>query len=291
MAKLRENPIGPSELVEFLSGYSDFSFELQTLKMLRACGLECEHGGLYEDPVTKKARQFDIRATARGGHHVVRLAVECKNVRNHFPLLVTCVPRHIDESFHEIVIVGELNERPPAAVFDSRAHVARMVDSDSVYKAGEPVGKSCVQVGRTLNGQIYSSDSDVFEKWAQCLASADDLVSKSYWEGSEDVPSITYVAVIPVLVIPNQQLWMVEYDAEGGLLSGPKQINRCNLFVNNAYSMSVQGPTLRLSHIEIVTLTGLADLVTDCLADKEAMETIFPGEAVKSALHDAQEGH
>jgi len=166
-----------------------------------------------------------------------------------------------------------------------------MLDSNSIYKVGQPVGKSCAQVGRTPSGEIYNSDADVFDKWAQCLASADDLVTKSYWEGSEDPPSITYVAVIPVLVIPDQQLWMVEYDADGGSRSNPKQTNHCSLFVNNAYRMDMQGPTLHLSHIEIVTSVGLTALVTDCLADRAAVETIFPCEAVKSALQDARDGH
>ena len=49
MAKLKTDPIQEQDLKEFLESYSDFSFELSVLKMLREKGLECEHGGVYED--------------------------------------------------------------------------------------------------------------------------------------------------------------------------------------------------------------------------------------------------
>lgn len=77
MAKLQESQIGAADMLEYLSGYSDFSFELQTLRLVRGHGLDCEHGGLYEDPITKKMREFDIRAFARAGVYSVRIAIEC----------------------------------------------------------------------------------------------------------------------------------------------------------------------------------------------------------------------
>jgi hypothetical protein len=62
MAKLKTDEILPEDLVEYLNSYSDFSFELAVLKMLRTSDIDCEHGGYYEDPITKKSREFDIRA-------------------------------------------------------------------------------------------------------------------------------------------------------------------------------------------------------------------------------------
>lgn len=51
----------------------------------------------------------------------------------------------------------------------------RLTSPLSIYKSGEPVGKSCAQVGRPLRGEIISSDSGIYDKWAQALDSADDL--------------------------------------------------------------------------------------------------------------------
>lgn len=109
MPRLNDSAINSADLLGYLNGFSDFAFELKTLEMLRAHSLECEHGGLYEDPVTNKMREFDIRAVARNDHFAVHLAVECKNVQENYPLLVTCVPRHPSESYHEVAILREPN--------------------------------------------------------------------------------------------------------------------------------------------------------------------------------------
>src|SRR5688572_7396980 len=107
MAKLRNDAIDAPDFVEYLNGHSDFSFELAVLKMLRALEITCDHGGHYEDPVTGKSREFDIRAIKTIGTFRVRLAVECKNIRSNFPILISCIPRHNEESYHEIALVGE----------------------------------------------------------------------------------------------------------------------------------------------------------------------------------------
>jgi len=80
MVKLKEAPIIDTDLIDYLSTESDFAFELHVLNTLIAHGFTCEHGGSYDDPVTKKPREFDIRATKTLGHFHIRLAVECKNV-------------------------------------------------------------------------------------------------------------------------------------------------------------------------------------------------------------------
>ena len=292
MPKLSSDPIGAKDLEEYLADASDFAFELRTLRMLRAQGLICEHGGLYQDPVTKKSRQFDIRAIARDDRHCVRLAIECKNIGEHFPLLVSCVPRHPDESFHEIAIVGEIEDgQQRHGLYEERAHVVRLWDQSSVYKAHSPVGKAIAQVGRDTNKEktIYASDQDVFDKWAQCLASADELVGMSASEGDDDFPNVSYVSVLPIVVVPDARLWTVEYDNDGELKTAPTQTDHCSLFVNHAYDMEFNGPTLRISHVEFVTLSGLRALVVDALKNREALGNIFPAEQVASALRQLRD--
>jgi len=294
MARLRPDTITAGDLLEYLSDSSDFAFELHTLKLLRTQGLTCEHGGLYEDPVTKKPRQFDIRAIARAGRHCVRLAIECKNIGANFPLLVSCVPRHIDESFHEIAIVGEIEQGQQAyGMFESRAHIVRISEPESLYRANAPVGKSLARVGREANKEnsIYADDQDVFDKWAQSLASADDLVTASHWEGSEDSPNVSYVAVIPVVVVPDGRLWMVEFDSEGERKTEPAPTDQCSLFVNREYRMEFNGPCLHVSHVEFVTLSRLGTFVSNCLKDRVAMESIFPHDTIEAFEGDLRDGH
>lgn len=278
MPKLRENPIGPADLEEYLKSESDFSFELRVLRMLRARGLECEHGGLYEDPVTKKSREFDIRVVARINGYCVRLAIECKNVREYFPLLISCVPRHPDESYHEVAIIAE-----PRTTAAPRAQVVRVRGNDSCYRPLSAVGKSLVQVGRMADKEetLYTSEEGIFEKWAQSLASADELVERSYWEKSN-----TLATVIPVVVVPDGRLWTVEYNSDGEQSNEPTLTDHCSFFVDKAYSMEAAfGPTLHISHLELMTTGGLSAFMDDSLSSEEAMQTFFPHHAIEDTLN------
>ncbi len=180
MAKFRTDPIGSIELIEFLDSSSDFAFELRCMERLSQLGFECQHGGSYIDRVTNKARQFDIRAQKANGALRIRCAVECKNLSSWFPLLIMCVPRTGDESFHELVfsyhpgMMGKQQSpfemRDP---FPQRCGTIRHPASD--YATGSPVGKSCARVGKAAHdNSIITDDFEVFEKWSQALASAHD---------------------------------------------------------------------------------------------------------------------
>ncbi len=46
--------IGAQELLAYLDSASDFAFELSVLNLLSEKGCRCEHGGSYEDSVTRK---------------------------------------------------------------------------------------------------------------------------------------------------------------------------------------------------------------------------------------------
>jgi hypothetical protein len=286
MAKLKNNPIGPSDLSEYLKNYSDFEFELAILKLLRSQGLECEHGGLYEDPVTKKAREFDIRALAQDGIFRVRLAVECKNIGENFPLLVSCTPRHKSEAFHQAAKVEQEEPQNYAAGFTApHARVVKLWHENSRYKVGERVGKSLAQVGRTKDKhEIFSSDSDFFEKWSQCLSSASDLVSRSYWEDHDCDGPFLLTTMVPIVVVPDGRLWTVEYNADGFQVTEPTQSEQCSFFVGKAYEVEpLLGTSFTLSHMEVMTVAGLGRFVTENLRGT-GFRTLLPRDEILSAV-------
>jgi hypothetical protein len=95
MSKLLTDPISQSDIEEYLKDYSDFSFELNVLNELQNLGLMCQHGGTYNDPLTGKSREFDIRAIYQYWPIKIHLSVECKNIRNNFPLVMHCLKPHI----------------------------------------------------------------------------------------------------------------------------------------------------------------------------------------------------
>ncbi|MDH4215343.1 MAG: hypothetical protein OEV23_00375 [Gallionella sp.] len=275
MAKLKSDQITKCDLLEYLNSYSDFSFELAVLKMLRERNIECDHGGHYEDPVTNKSREFDIRATktinnlqAGTPNLRVRMAIECKNIRENFPILISCIPRHEQESHHQIAQVG---------IHKSRATMFSIRDSHSLYKKNEPVGKSTVQVGRAMDSTISSNDSELYEKWGQCLSSATDLVNLVYWDGRKD-KAVYFSAVFPFVVVPNGRLWMVAYDEDGNRVCDPTPTDRISCFINKSYPMVADfaGATMQLSHVEIVTFDGMTAFVDKYLNSE--MAEIFPKE-------------
>src|ERR1700722_6917285 len=170
MAKLKNSPITAKDLADFATTNSDFGFEMQVLTRLRAEGFSCQHSGTYRDPVTKKIRQFDIRALADRGDSTLALAVECKNLRPSNPLLVSTVPRTSDESFHDLLVC-----QPHDGYTQFLTQTVR--ENASAYKPGNMVGKKTDQVGRDTSGELVSNDEATFDKLNQAVNSCLGLVS------------------------------------------------------------------------------------------------------------------
>lgn len=297
MAKLEDSPIGKSDLIDFLSSCSDFSFELQVLKMLRDQDIECQHGGHYTDPVTKKSREFDIRAQKTIGQRRVRLAIECKNIRDNFPVLVSCMPRNIEECYHEIAIIKEPRLINGISVYNreaSRVVTLRIQGEYTIYEPKDMVGKSASQVGRASTN-IVVNDAEIYEKWGQCLSSAQDLIDALYRDGEDDKSNGSLLsAVFPIVVIPNGRLWKVDYDEDGNRLTDPEQTDRCSFYVGKKYT-SMPGLFsywLSLSHVELLTYDGLSRFTSNYLASDDGVEKVFHpigiADAHQRSLHKIQ---
>ncbi len=293
MAKLKNDAVGAVDLLENLNDCSDFSFELEVLKVLVDAGFECQHGGSYSDPVTKKNRQFDIRATKRFDKRFLRLAVECKNLREHFPLLVTCVPRIPEESFHEVCVSVNPKkvqlEPCPDPYFPAmlpRSRGVRLTGEHTIYRSGEPVGKSCDQIGRSPNGEIIASDSDVYEKWSQALGSADDLTLFACADGENRTSTLAISLVFALLVVPNGRLWTTEYDATGKRTQDPQQVGHCSYFVNQSFRHrgAFSDDVLNVSHLDFVTVAGLTQFVNELTCDEATLARTFSHEQVANVL-------
>ena len=279
MAQLKSDPIVEADLVAFLESQSDFAFELSILKLLVGKGMTCAHGGTYIDPTTKKPREFDIQAVRKATNYVIRLAVECKNVRDNCPLLISCVPRLKAEAFHEVLHAvdpevhnldfskdedGDEDEDVYIAAMALGAESIRWNRHDSWYFPGDPVGKSCEQVGRTLKNELTSEGATIYDKWSQALGSADGLVDQAgaAWQESRDKE--TWSLVVPIVVIPNGRLWVAEYDKEGNRFGSAKTVDRCSYFVNRSYECEPpvgHGCTYTISHLEFLTVDGLEQFV------------------------------
>lgn len=297
MPKLSPKPITKKDLNEFLKDYSDFGFELHVLNALIRDGFACEHSGTYDDPVTQKPRQFDIRATRRFGKYFLRLAVECKNLNDSCPLLISCVPRAAEESFHEI----SYSVNPDTHAFEQpstpytlaslpRSRSVRLRKAQSIYSVGAAVGKSCDQVGRAASGEISAGSSDVYEKWAQALSSAHDLTYLACSDGDERTLSFAMAFVIPIVVVPNDRLWMALFDSGGAVSSEPAQVDRCSYYVARSYvhQSIAGGEELTLSHLEFVTVRGLHAFTASLCENEGAVRRTFPLDTAREILRHHQ---
>jgi hypothetical protein len=253
MPKLNTAPITEKDLEAYLASESDFAVEMSVLSLLRKMDFRCSHSGRYEDPVTRKIRQYDLRAVKSEGDSKLGLAVECKNLRPNFPLLISAVPRTPNEAFYELIAFRLRAVLPAAEVL----HVDR---GQSIYRQGDMVGKRIDQVGRTEHtSELFSDDSATFDKLSQAINSSKDIFVDSAWHSAP--PFIRMV--VPVLVVPADVLWQVEYDSDGNISKHPYHVNEATLFIDHAWTTltNIQNVSYRISHLHIVTLPYLEEAV------------------------------
>lgn len=259
MAKLRTDEITETDIEEYLSAHSDFSFELRVLEELNNKGLQCLHSGTYEDPITGKSREFDIRAVLAWESKRIHLSVECKNIQKSFPLVLHCMKRKKRESFHELVYVFEPKRSRGLDFLAEFSRVVRRQPSDGLYPIGQYVAKSADQVGRRPNGEILATDGGVFEKISQAINSAEGLISQAHYLET-DCP--VHTLICPVLVVPDGTLWQVKYDDNGSRLGPAEQVEQVPYFVGKEWTVGdLHRITYTLSHLEIVTFSGIAGLI------------------------------
>lgn len=284
MAKLKNTKIGVRDLKEYLSGQDDFRLEIAAFKHFKKRGLDVLHGGTYEDPVTKVARQFDIRGTVRKNGCSVHLAVECKSLKDFYPLLVSTIPRTKEESYHEIVYshkrTGNYSVEPMGSNFDS----VRIDNAFSVYEPQKSCGKSTTQVGRGQNGELITGDGEVYGKWSQAVSSAYDLVSDSTDDYEKNEHGAALSIIIPVLVLNDGVLWQADYDQKGELLGDPRQVDFCEYYLGKSIWTGPMGVGYVFSHLHIFTLAKFEGFLDRLMMNDHYWNALFPIEEIQRKI-------
>lgn len=279
LKRLRPN-ITQSDLARYLATQDDFALELFAASEARRAGFDVTHGGTYEDPVTGKHRQFDVRAVYVRDSREVALAIECKALRANFPLLVSRIPRSDAESKHDIIHTHRTYTPIPDYVPGGQITVS---PSPVLYPAEAPVGKSMTQIGLNSEGEFVSSDSETYDKWAQALTSLSDLVAGG-WRGHERSLRRDYVCVaLPVLVISDTTLWTVDYDAAGVITGGPCQQASVEHYVGRVYAGPGQHKFVS-THLHIITKSALARFLNQLANDPAHMDALFPSADLPTSL-------
>jgi hypothetical protein len=152
-----------------------------------------------------------------------------------------------------------------------------------VYKRGEHVAKSASQVGRNDRGDFVAGDGEVFEKWSQALASADDLVSAATDAHERHGKPLFFTVVLPVLVVSDDALWVADYSDAGVLERDPFQVEEATLFVGRSYS-STFGDAYTVSHLHVCTRKGIRAFLKRIAEDDALWDVIFPGNVIRRSI-------
>ena len=250
--------ITKEHLEEFIATQDDFALELYVYDLARRAGFNPTHAGSYVDPSTGKARQFDVQASrACGENFHIHFAIECKALRPSFPLLVSQIPRIRAESFLHIMSSRGSGKDGMSIYPQTRI----LTDGASLYPLSEFVGKALSQVGFNGEGKLHSKDSEVFEKWGQAIASSNQLIKRAASLNRSMQKPLQNSAVLPVLVVPDGTLWVVNYSGLGDRTE-PAQAQEAKYFIGSTQTIDEgQSVTFILSHLHIVTKTGLEKLL------------------------------
>lgn len=269
------NPVDAVHIAACLDASDDFAFEMRVLHVVSQMKLgvvtaQVEHGGTYIDPVTQSPRQFDIRLKfSKPRDHserdcFLRLAVECKQLHQNAPLVISRSKRTKKESFHSSI-------RSRAGSMGPIFQVSKSDSSLSLYESGLPVGRSMTLVKADQQG--VAGDSEVYSRWAQALASVDELIWEGVEDGSSPAVPVAHSTVLPCLVVPDDRLWTVDYDKFGNR-SDPQKSNNCEYYVGKPSIFPKQPERFVISHLHVLTVSGFAKLLAE-IAEEDFWSSHF----------------
>lgn len=274
---LLRQAITESDIAEYLQSADDFQLEIDIFRACLDAGFTADHAGSYKDPVTGLNRQFDIRARYQGEGCSLKLAIECKALADFFPLVVSRMPRLPSETdYHALVsLPGHIH---------SQVELYSM-KKQQLFPKNRPVGKATFQLGRKDqrigSGQkspFYSGDAEVHEKWTQALSSAHDLVEESVKEIQRHDKPLAASLILPVLVVANDTLWVVDYSEDGSLIEEPKKVDDCSIYLNSKIEAKTAAGWVSypVSHLLVYTENGFVQMLDQFVNDRDSYDKFLP---------------
>lgn len=137
------------------------------------------------------------------------------------------------------------------------------------------VGKATAQVSRTLGGKFKGRDSEVWESWTQAMNSGIAMLQQT--ESMALLMGGMRTFLLPILVVPDGCLWVVNYGSEGTVLGSPSAAEDCKVFIGQAFGGGVE-PQWRyeISHAHFYTKSGLELLLGQLSSNKKFWEQFIP---------------
>lgn len=248
---------------------------MQVKRTLKEVFYDVNHSGHYIDPTTRKPREYDFRLRLSSENVVCGFAIEAKNIKPNFPLVVSCVPRSREESW---LGVSEIFSDEPVhhalTIAHNRYQNTFHLSQVGIYPQGEKVGRTVEQIGKVLEQvgkdkieTLTSLDTDIYEKWGQALASLHDIVGdfSNFVAKKGEYEKCLGVAV-PLVVVPDETLWSLTYDELGNIIETPNRIDKVSYFCDAVIKdgkIPFPHPDYRVSHLEFVTISKLNERILE----------------------------
>jgi len=276
-------PITPSDVRKVVTDEDDFGHEMRVGALLQITpAIEFEHGGTYKDEVTGKPRQFDFRCSLRKETALLSLAVECKNLSVEAPLVMSGTWRRKKEAFHDLIESRTGRFEMGSTITVGLSSITRRSQSeDSFYPPKKFVGKSLLRIKTSKNVPVAVPDADIYDRWAQALASAIDLARGACDLSKKFQRAHVFCAVLPIVVVANGALWTVTYDEKGDILGDPTTVSNCELYVGRSITLGQKPIAHRFSftHVHFFTLDGFDSFLSRMTMNEKAWAKLFNTEA------------
>lgn len=288
------NPITSADINEYLDQSDDFDFELQVARIFSDSKIRCQHNGTYADPVTGKYREYDIRAFHKINNIGILFTVECKNISDIKPLIISCVRRKPQESFHKLIKWEPVSKDSDDSFtfLQYSQKTIKTISKSDLYPSEEFTGKSMNQISKNQN-KLIGSDAEIFSKFSQAISSGIQWESENSDVNVSASLKCEYFIFIPVVVIPNNKLWVVEYNNMNR--AEPKTVDQCTYFIRHQFrepkkvvSVHKNGPqidrTYNASHLHFFTVDGLTNFISYMVSKPLLFkDMILPPESLEHA--------
>jgi hypothetical protein len=286
MAKPPPAPaISGQTLRRYLETQDDFSLELEAYRHALGFRFQASHGGLYDDAITNRRRQYDVRASHENGNRRIDLTIECKSLDPTYPLLVQRVPRPGNESFHQTMQSrGSVTSYGTASVPQhwTGAGLFKM-SGTRMYDSQQPVGRSMKRIKVVADG-FSATDSDVYEKYTQALTSMNELVQVAAQELRPQLaaPGLAR-AFLPIVLVSDEALWVADYSPSAQLISDPRpEADETTFYLGWNYELPNPQDPIRpaiftISHLHILTRRRLPKFLEEIQQGGPIWHQLFGG--------------
>lgn len=251
-----------SGLNALVDDVTDFGFELTVLKRLRDAGFQCSPARQAWDYDNATLKREALAADGGEGEYHIHLEVGCANIQPQDAVLLSTLPRTPEQSSHYL-LRAEVNRSLQQMYPDNRPSAtleAAPISPSGLYPADTPVAQSYDHVKGLSDPGAHDDTAVLCEAIDRAVQGVLHFI-KAIEIRKEELGMPTTRIIVPMVVLPDNTLWLVDYTIDGGPLTRPRTVSRASMLMRSIGMGPHDGwYPLNVSHIEFRTISGLANI-------------------------------